>query len=402
MVTISLGLVILLITTLGYLSNILNWRYINYGAIRFLYYIGALVHETSHAVLCILTGAKILEFTVFSEQPRVVHEKSKIPFLGELLISAAPIAGGLLFLFLVNRYLLGNYFALPQASDWQSWGSALRAPLGFLLQINLLQWQSWVMVLLLFNAGAMLGPSTQDLKNVWPALIILFFVNYPPVAAIGLAALGLIVANIILQILVIVSMALLRRSRTAGIVFCAAAALVVVFMLFWHANYTVKAAPIPTGLDPNFITQVDECFLPTAAVYGYDLRITSGFRSIAQQQQIYDQGRLEDGTIVSEAPPGHSLHNYGFAVDIVDRINGYNLDWPQLIAIGAYCGLGNGGVGDYPHFEYRGGLDTDQFAAGLRPTPLTLPCPAMATRAAAGQALTLQDLRACGAPNFPK
>jgi hypothetical protein len=247
----------------------------------------------------------------------------------------------------------------------------------------------------------MVGPSTQDLKNVWPVLVILLFVSYAPLAAFGLMALYLVIADIVLQLIVITLIFLLRRSRIAGIVFAVIIAIVLV-ILFWHATYAVKAAPLPTGLDPNFITQVDDCFLPTAAVYGYDLRITSGFRTIAQQQQIYDQGRLEDGTVVSEAPPGHSLHNYGFAVDIVDRWRGYNIDWPQLIAIGAYCGLGNGGVGDEPHFEYRGGLDTDQFAAGLRPVPLTLPCPAMVTRATAGQSLTLQDLQACGAPSFPQ
>ena len=397
----SLGIVIILITAFGYLSNTLNWRYLNNGVVRFLYYIGALVHETSHAVLCVLTGATIEEFTVFSDQPRVVHRKSKIPFVGELLISAAPIAGGLLFLFLVNRYLLGNYFIVPQVTDWNSWRIVLSAALQFFLQINMLRWQSWVMILLLINAGAMLGPSTQDLKNVWPALVILLFINYPPLAAIGLVALVLILANIILQSIVILLIVLFHRSRTVGVV----AALVIVailIILFWRATYAVKAAPIPTGLDPNFITQVDDCFLPTAAVYGDDLRITSGFRSLAQQQQIYDEGRLEDGTIVSEAPPGHSLHNYGFAVDVVDRINGYNIDWPQLIAIGAYCGLGNGGTGDEPHFEYRGGLDTDQFAAGMRPAPLTLPCSIMATRAASGTSLTMQDLQACGAPAFPQ
>ena len=55
------------------------------------------------------------------------------------------------------------------------------------------------MVLLLFNAGAMLGPSTQDLKNVWPILILLFFINSPALAGLGLAALGLILANIMMQ-----------------------------------------------------------------------------------------------------------------------------------------------------------------------------------------------------------
>jgi hypothetical protein len=206
----SLGIVIVLITAVGYLSNTLNWRYLNFGVIRLLYYIGALVHETSHAVLCILTGAKIREFTVFTEQPRVVHERSKLPFVGEFLISAAPIAGGLLFLFLVNHYFLGNYFVPPQVADWHNWKSVLAAPFEFLLQIDLLQWRSWVMILLLFNAGAMLGPSTQDLKNAWPMLILLFFINSPTLAGLGLAALGLILANIILQIVVMVLLWLVR------------------------------------------------------------------------------------------------------------------------------------------------------------------------------------------------
>jgi hypothetical protein len=156
----------------------------------------------------------------------------------------------------------------------------------------------------------------------------------------------------------------------------------------------------PTGMNPNFLNQVNECFIPTAAIYGYTLRITSGFRSMTEQAQIYDDGRDGTGTIVSEAPPGHSLHNYGYAVDIVDRWRGYDIDWKQLIAIGAYCHLENGGPGDLPHFEYRDGLSTDDFAAGLRPPPLTLPCPVMATRSAENQPLTLADLKSCGAPDF--
>ena len=192
-----------------------------------------------------------------------------------------------------------------------------------------------------------------------------------------------------------------KVSRGVGKVALLCAAIVLgLFLLAWHATYTVKAVPLPTGLDPNFINQVNECFIPTAAVYGYTLRIVSGFRSMAEQQQIYDQGKLEDGHIVSEAPPGHSLHNYGFAVDIVDRWKGYDINWPELVAIGAYCGLDNGGVGDYPHFEYRGGLTTDDFAAGKRPPPLILPCPVMAERAKSNQPLTLHDLQACGAPDF--
>jgi hypothetical protein len=168
-----------------------------------------------------------------------------------------------------------------------------------------------------------------------------------------------------------------------------------------YKNIFTYPVPLPTEENPNFLTQVNDCFIPTADAYGYDLRITAAFRSIADQTAMYDQGRTTNGHIVSEAPPGHSLHNYGYAVDVVDRQQGYDIDWNQLIQIGAYCSLESGGVGDLPHFEERGGLDTDQFAAGLRPPLLTLPCPLMAVRAESSSTpLTLADLQACGAPDF--
>jgi peptidoglycan L-alanyl-D-glutamate endopeptidase CwlK len=161
-----------------------------------------------------------------------------------------------------------------------------------------------------------------------------------------------------------------------------------------------KSIPVPTAEDSNFLRQVNNCFLPITTAYGYDLRITAGFRSIAEQTQIYDSGRTVDGHIVSEAPPGHSLHNYGYAVDVADREAGYNLNWTKLVKIASYCSLESGGVGDLPHFEYRGGLTTDQFAAGMRPPPLTLPCGIMENRTATSAPLTIKNLNACGAPKF--
>lgn len=200
---LRLGIIIILISAFGYLSNFLNGRYLNYGPVRFLYYLGALVHETSHAILCLLTGAKIESFAVFSDQPHVAHEKSKLPLLGELLISIAPIAGGLFFLFLVDRYLLGGAFVLPHISMTDGRYGFLLGPLRMLFQINLLQWQSWAMIFLSLNAGAMLGPSFQDLKNAWPGLVVLFFVSVPGVEALGLFALDIIGVGIFIQAIAI-------------------------------------------------------------------------------------------------------------------------------------------------------------------------------------------------------
>ncbi len=161
-----------------------------------------------------------------------------------------------------------------------------------------------------------------------------------------------------------------------------------------------KFISAPTGMDDNFMTQVNECFIPTAALYGYTLRITSAFRSRDEQAAIYDQGRTVNGHIVTEAPPGKSIHAYGFAVDVVDRWRGFNINWVKLGKIGTYCGLEQGPDGDTAHFEHRGGLSTKDFAIGKRPDPLKLPCAAMDMRAKINKPLTLNDLKSCGAPSF--
>ena len=154
---------------------------------------------------------------------------------------------------------------------------------------------------------------------------------------------------------------------------------------------------LATELDKNFLAQVNVCLIPSAAVYGYTLRVTSGFRSLDEQARLFDQGRVEDGHIVSWAAPGKSIHNYGYAVDVVDRWRGYNINWKRLARIAEFCGLTQV---DDAHFEYRGGLTTDQFEIGLTPAPFMLPCGLMGEKTETDQPLTLQDLRDCGAPDF--
>ena len=198
----SLGFIIVLIVAFGYISNWLNWQYLNYKLNYFLYYIGAIVHESSHAILCIATGAKIQEFKAISSTPHVTHTKSKLPILGNLFISSAPIFGGLLFLFLINHFFLKNYFQVDTFTvDWKN---TFIEPLKILSQIKIYEWQSWVVIFLLLNVGAMLGPSTQDIKNMWPLLIFLFWAPVSsPIASVCVIALSLILAGILVQLALI-------------------------------------------------------------------------------------------------------------------------------------------------------------------------------------------------------
>ena len=197
---ITIGVIIILISMLGYMSNWLNWRFLNYKINYLIYYFGTFIHESSHAILCVLTGAKISEYKIFVRQPHVSYSNSRLPVLGNLLISIAPIFGGLIVLFFVNKYFLIDQYIMPQFSDWQH---ILPDFLKFLKQIDITNWKNLITIFLFLNMGAMIGPSMQDLKNVWFLIVILLFIQWPLFIHLGLLAVTLIVINIIFQILLI-------------------------------------------------------------------------------------------------------------------------------------------------------------------------------------------------------
>lgn len=195
---LTIGIVIIIISALGYFSNWINWKFLNYKINHWLYYFGAFIHESSHAILCLLTGAKIHKYKVISLQPQVTYTNSKLPILGNLLISIAPILGGLTFLFFVNKFFLQNQFVMPAFASWKFF---LNDFLRFIGQINLIKWQDWILLFLFFNMGAMLGPSPQDLKNVWVLIIILLFIPSIFITHLGLIAIAFILMGILIQII---------------------------------------------------------------------------------------------------------------------------------------------------------------------------------------------------------
>jgi peptidoglycan L-alanyl-D-glutamate endopeptidase CwlK len=122
-------------------------------------------------------------------------------------------------------------------------------------------------------------------------------------------------------------------------------------------------------LDSRFQPMVKK-LLESAAQVGVRLRIVEGYRSNARQQELYDQGRTvkEDKngkalTIVTNAKPGSSLHNFGLAVDVVP-IEKEQMAWKKpeswwdsLGKFGQDLGLKWGGDGsfgfkDRDHFQY--------------------------------------------------
>jgi peptidoglycan L-alanyl-D-glutamate endopeptidase CwlK len=93
-----------------------------------------------------------------------------------------------------------------------------------------------------------------------------------------------------------------------------------------------------------------------AASFGYSLLVTQGFRSIAQQNALYAQGRTRPGKIVTNAKGGQSLHNFGKAVDFAFINKAGEVDWNITLykRLGAWAQTAGAKwkrFKDYPHVE---------------------------------------------------
>lgn len=92
-------------------------------------------------------------------------------------------------------------------------------------------------------------------------------------------------------------------------------------------------------------------------------RITQGFRTWAEQDALYAQGRSNPGEIITPARGGHSWHNLGTAIDFAPMKNGqpvWNTSdpaWQRIIDTGKALGLTSGedwSHPDRPHFQLTG------------------------------------------------
>ena len=84
-------------------------------------------------------------------------------------------------------------------------------------------------------------------------------------------------------------------------------------------KYSYKDPSHVNGFKPDFASKLGP-FLVAAEQAGVPIRITSGFRSVARQKELFAQAVKEYGSEKAArkwvAPPGQSNHNYGAAADL--------------------------------------------------------------------------------------
>jgi peptidoglycan LD-endopeptidase CwlK len=114
--------------------------------------------------------------------------------------------------------------------------------------------------------------------------------------------------------------------------------------------------------------------LAECVVAGIDVLITCTYRSGAEQDALFAQGRTKPGAKVTNARAGQSLHQYRVALDLVIMVNGKpdwsgkHPHWKAAASIfkkhGFEWGFDWPRFKEMPHFQFTGGHPLSHFQAG--------------------------------------
>ena len=112
------------------------------------------------------------------------------------------------------------------------------------------------------------------------------------------------------------------------------------------------------SLDPKIQQSATDFINEVQSKLGIKLRVSQAFRTFAEQNVLYAQGRTSPGVIVTNAKGGESYHNYKRAIDVVEIREGkaiWDTKWHEIASIGIKHGFTWGGhwnTPDKPHFQY--------------------------------------------------
>ena len=126
------------------------------------------------------------------------------------------------------------------------------------------------------------------------------------------------------------------------------------------------------------VKQGAEEIIRQAYKQGIYVLFSDGYRSNAEQEKLYAQGRFGNkGPIVTNARGGQSLHNYGLALDMfITNKEGTTASWNvsdlrRVAQIAKGLGFEWGGdwksFKDNPHLQMTGGLTIAQLQRGQKP-----------------------------------
>lgn len=149
--------------------------------LRFSIIFGILLHECSHYLACKLTFAPVKKFYISRKNGYVLHGKSKIPIVGGLIISLAPLFVGLASLVAVLYYLNNNSHLIIASIDAvkdNRWADVLEFLKKWGANLEYFRWKFWLSVFLSLNILATFTPSKKDYKNILVGIVVYIILSY--------------------------------------------------------------------------------------------------------------------------------------------------------------------------------------------------------------------------------
>ena len=187
----------------------------------------------------------------------------------------------------------------------------------------------------------------------------------------------------------------LKRNRKGKVIFTLFIALIIYFLiknplgLDFLNRLTMESDDLPTELHP-VVKERSNQLIQQSAAKGIVIVITDDFRSMEDQDALYEKGRSAEGNIVTHARGGESFHNFGLAIDFAIKTPTENIiwdmqydgnqngksDWNEVVELAKELGFEWGGdwasFKDYPHLQMNFGLTLADLQNGKRPPDLSL------------------------------
>jgi hypothetical protein len=143
---------------------------------------GTIIHEISHALIALLMGARITDFSVMPAGNTLGHVEytaPKIPYIGNAAISIAPLIGCPAILLLTSSFLGVHFNATPGSFDILiETRFLLYGTFSFITGLDYSNWKTYAFLYLSLTLGAGAAPSKTDITNMLPGLIIIVVTMY--------------------------------------------------------------------------------------------------------------------------------------------------------------------------------------------------------------------------------
>ncbi len=161
---INLILLVISILIISYIINILMMYSVG-GVYRIFVAPGVILHELSHALACLITGAKISSIDVFKKDGgEIKHTAPKVPIVGQIVISVAPLVIGALAIYFISKVVGVN--TNQSEINIMSFSDLVENIKNIIKFIDFRSLRSWLAFYLIISIAITMTPSTRDLRNM--------------------------------------------------------------------------------------------------------------------------------------------------------------------------------------------------------------------------------------------